>query len=165
MKAHFEMFAAYNAWANRRLYDAAAEMDDAALKAQAGAFFGSLFGTLSHLLIADQIWMHRLEGDGPAPASLTEQPHADLSDLRAAREATDERIVRYVEGLSAEALAGEVTYTTITGPATMTQRRDHALAHIFNHQTHHRGQCHHMLTAAGRDAPPLDLLYYQREIA
>ncbi|MEL7462633.1 MAG: DinB family protein [Pseudomonadota bacterium] len=165
MKAHFEMFAAYNAWANRRLYDAAGEMSDEALKAPAGAFFGSLFGTLSHLLIADQIWLWRLEGAGPAPTSLTEAPHDDLPALKDAREETDLRMIRYIADLADDDLAGEVTYTTITGPATMTQRRDHALAHIFNHQTHHRGQCHHMLTAAGRAAPPLDLLFYQREIA
>ncbi|MEL6793525.1 MAG: DinB family protein [Pseudomonadota bacterium] len=165
MKAHFEMFAAYNAWANRRLYDAAREMGDEALKAPAGAFFGSLFGTLSHLVIADQLWMRRLDGGGAQPTSLTEHPSPDFASLREAREAEDERIVDYVAALTAEDLAGEITYTTITGPMTMTQRRDHALAHIFNHQTHHRGQCHHMLTAAGRDAPPLDLLFYQREIA
>lgn len=165
MKAHFEMFAAYNTWANRRLYDAAAEMDDAALKAPAGGFFGSLFGTLSHLLIGDQAWMRRFDGEGPVPTSMEGLPHDALSSLRAAREAMDERITGYIDTLPETEFTADMTFSTVTGPKNMTLRRDHALAHFFNHQTHHRGQCHHMLTAAGRDAPPLDLLFYQWEIA
>ncbi|MEO0361059.1 MAG: DinB family protein [Pseudomonadota bacterium] len=163
MKAHFEMFAAYNAWANRRLYEAAAEMDDEARKAPAGAFFGSLHGTLNHLLAADQIWMKRFEGDGPAPTALDEQPFDDFGPLRASRESLDGRMARFVDAQTEETLAGEVTYTTITGPKNVTQPLAEALSHVFNHQTHHRGQCHHMLTAAGRDAPPLDLLFWMRE--
>lgn len=163
MKAHFEMFAAYNAWANRRLYDAAAEMTDDARKADAGAFFGSLHGTLNHLIVGDRIWMSRFEGRGPVPAALDEIPFDDFAALHSERKALDDRIARYVLGLSEDAFAAEITYTTITSPAKVTQPLAPALAHFFNHQTHHRGQCHHMLTAAGRDAQPLDLLYFQRE--
>lgn len=164
MKAHFEMFAAYNRWANRRLYDAAAEMDDEALKAPAGAFFGSLYGTLCHLLVGDQAWMRRFDGTGPIPTAMDGLPFDDFSDLRQARDEMDQRISSYVENLTEDDLNGEMTFTTVTGPMTMTVRRGPALSHLFNHQTHHRGQCHHMLTAAGRDAPPLDLLFYLRSL-
>ena len=123
MKAHFEMFAAYNAWANRRLYDAAAEMDDAALKAPAGAFFGSLFGTLSHLLIGDQAWMNRFDGEGPVPTSMEGLPFDALPALRTAREAMDARITGYVAALRESDVTAEMTFSTVTGPKNMTLRR------------------------------------------
>lgn len=163
MKAYFTMFAAYNEWANRRLYDACAPMGDAARKAEAGAFFGSLHGTLGHLVIADQIWMRRFTGDGPAPAALADNPFEDFGELRSVRAALDARIIDYVAGLADGDTEGVISYTTLTTPEPVSQPLASALAHLFNHQTHHRGQCHHMLTAAGQDAPPLDLLYYQRE--
>ena len=161
MKAHFEMMAAYNAWANARLYDAAAEMSDEVRKAPAGAFFDSLYGTLSHLLMGDRAWMRRFDGEGPPVTALTDWPYEAFDDLRAAREAMDARISRYVEGLSEAALDEEMTVTLIVLSKTVTTPRHEALSHLFNHQTHHRGQCHHMLTAAGRDAPPLDLFFFR----
>lgn len=165
MKAHFEMFAAYNAWANRRLYDAAAEMEDAARKAPAGAFFGSLHNTLNHLLVADRIWMNRFTGEGETHRRLDDVPFTEFAPLRAAREAMDGRMVRFVAGHSDESLARTFTYVPVTSPEPITQALAPALAHLFNHQTHHRGQCHQMLTAAERKAPPLDLIYFQREAA
>ncbi len=163
MKAHFEMFAAYNAWANRRLYDAAAEMDDAARKAPAGAFFGSLHNTLNHLLVADRIWMNRFTGEGETHQRLDDVPFAEFTALRTTREAMDARMAEYVAGLSEDDLARTFTYVRVTSPEPITQALAPALAHVFNHQTHHRGQCHQMLTAAEREAPPLDLLFWQRE--
>ena len=165
MKAHFEMFAAYNEWANRRLYEAAAAMDDEARKAAAGAFFGSLHNTLNHILVADRIWMNRFTGEGETHKRLDDVPFAAFEALRAAREAMDARIARYVAGLSDEALSRTFSYVRVSSPEPVTQTLAPALAHFFNHQTHHRGQCHQMLTAAGRAAPPLDLLFFQREAA
>ena len=70
MKQHFMMFAAYNRWANARIYDAAAALPEEAFKRDVGAFFGSLMGTLNHILVADRIWLKRFTGEGEAPASL-----------------------------------------------------------------------------------------------
>ncbi|MFV0474800.1 MAG: DinB family protein [Pikeienuella sp.] len=165
VKAHFEMFAAYNAWANRRLYAAAGEMDDAARKAPAGAFFGSLHGTLNHILVADRIWMRRFTGEGETHDRLDAIPFDDFKALSDARAAMDARIAGYIAGLSEADLAASFTYSPISNPAPVTLKLATALAHVFNHQTHHRGQCHHMLTAAGRAAPPLDLIYHQLETA
>lgn len=162
MKAHFVTFAAYNAWANRRLYDACAEMSDEDRRAEAGAFFGSLHATLGHLVIADRIWLYRFTGAGPAPTALTSGDEIGFDELRADRTATDARIADYVAGLSERDIERAISYTTITLPEPITQPLGSALAHMFNHQTHHRGQCHHMLTAAGHEAPPLDLLFFQR---
>src|SRR5699024_8237531 len=85
MRQHFQMFAAYNRWANAAVYDAAAQLDDAALNHDTGAFFGSLLGTLNHVLVADRIWLKRFTGEGAAPAALDATLHADLPALRAAR--------------------------------------------------------------------------------
>ena len=68
MKQHFMMFAAYNQWANGRIYDAAADLNDAEFERDVGAFFGSMMGTLNHLLVADRVWMKRFSGEGDAPA-------------------------------------------------------------------------------------------------
>ncbi|MEM1316629.1 MAG: DinB family protein [Pseudomonadota bacterium] len=165
MKAHFTLFARYNAWANARLYDAAAALSDEAYVSDEGAFFGSMRNTLNHILVADVLWMARFRAWPQPKIPLDGVMHAPLADLRAAREAQDDDILQWVEGLSEADLDGEITYTTITGPMTMTQRLDQALPHFFNHQTHHRGQAHMILTRLTGDAPPLDLLMYQRETA
>jgi uncharacterized damage-inducible protein DinB len=163
MKQILEMLAGYNQWANRRLYAAAAELPDADYRADHGAFFGSVHGTLNHLLAGDRIWMRRLTGEGDAPASLDAILHDDFVDLRAAREAEDERIIAYVAALSGDDLAGTVRYRTISNPANIEQELLPVLVNFFNHQTHHRGQAHCLLTRISNRAPSLDLLMYQRE--
>lgn len=161
----FPMLARYNDWANRRLYGRAAALPDAEYRADRGAFFGSVHGTLSHLVVADRIWLNRFTGDGPAYPRLDLILYADLEELRAAREAEDQRIVTWVDSLDAERLAGAFSYRTIVDPREVTQPLAPALMHFFNHQTHHRGQVHTLMTIiGGRDAAPaLDLIYFQRE--
>lgn len=162
MHQHFQMFAAYNRWANRIVYDAAAELDEERLNRNTGAFFGSLIGTLNHVLVGDRVWLKRFTGTGATPRKLDEMLHADLASLRAARDAEDERIVTWVDGLSDTQLAGRFTYLTVTDMRTISQRLAPALAHFFNHQTHHRGQAHTILTALGQPSLALDLIYFQR---
>jgi len=162
VKQHFAMMAAYNAWANRRVYEAAALLDDEAYRRDAGAFFKSLHGTLNHLLAADRIWMKRFTGEGDAPAALDSILHDTLPALALAREAEDRRIIDWVDGLSREALAGRFTYMTVTDLRTVSQRLSPALAHLFNHQTHHRGQAHTILTSLGQPSLQLDLIFFQR---
>lgn len=159
----FPMLAAYNGWANRRLYDAAATLDDAQYRADRGAFFKSVHGTLNHLLVTDRIWMQRFTREGDAPDRLDAILFEDLAGLRPAREAEDVRIVRYVGGLGPEALAGTVSYRRVSTPEAFTQPLGLALLHLFNHQTHHRGQVHALLTGLTGRAPSLDLLLFQRE--
>lgn len=162
MKQHFRMFAAYNAWANARIYDAAEALTEAEFGDDAGAFFGSMRGTLNHILVADRVWMKRFTGDGAAPKSLDTIIHADIGMLRRAREAEDRRILDWIEGLDEARLAGRFTYTTIVDATTVSQRLAPALDHFFNHQTHHRGQAHMILTSLGRPSLVLDLIYFHR---
>lgn len=162
MHDHFKMFAAYNAWANQRLYEAAGKLDDGQWLRDCGAFFGSMQRTLNHLLVTDRIWLRRFTGEGPAHAGLDEVPFEALGELRDARQAEDRRIIAFVDSLSPELLAGPFTYVPVTNPVPVTQKRSLALAHLFNHQTHHRGQAHVILTSLGQAAPSLDLIYFQR---
>lgn len=157
----YRMFAGYNVWANARLYDACAALPESEWGRDRGAFFGSLQGTLNHILIADRIWMARLDGRGPVPQRLDEVPFPDLADLRAARAVEDERIGRFVEGLG-DRVEGVLTYRTMAGEP-FEQPLSTVLDHLFNHQTHHRGQAHALVSQAGAEPPPLDLLYYLRE--
>jgi uncharacterized damage-inducible protein DinB len=163
VKARYVMFAAYNAWANERLYEAAGELGDADYRADRGAFFKSVHGTLNHLLVADRIWMRRFTGTGEAPDRLDAILHEAFAALRAARRAEDERIIDYVAALSESDLAGSLRYRTVVRPQTIEQELAPALDHFFNHQTHHRGQAHCLLTAIMGDAPSLDLIIFQRE--
>ena len=165
MKPHFAMFAAYNGWANDRLYAAARAVSREDYLAEHGAFFGSLNATLNHLLVTDRIWMHRFSGDGPQHSALNEVLTHDLDALAALRTTEDARLIAYVDGLDEAAIAGNFTYRPITNPVEVTQPLGPALAHLFNHQTHHRGQATVILTRiAGRDAcPSLDLIQFQRQ--
>lgn len=165
MKAHFVDFARYNRWANRRLHDAAAKLDDADYRADRGAFFKSMQGTLNHMLVADRVWMQRFTGQGTAPERLDTILHDDLAGLRTAREAEDRRIVDYVDGLDEARLAGSIRYRRVSTPDEFVQALMPALSHFFNHQTHHRGQAHSILCGFGHRDLVLDLLFYQREIA
>ena len=165
LKPTFAAFARYNAWANRLIYDAAAELSDRDYRADRGAFFRSVHGTLNHLLVADRVWMQRFTGEGEAPSRLDAILHDDLADLRRAREAEDARIVAYVDGLDEAKLAGTISYRRVSTPEPFEQALAPALSHFFNHQTHHRGQVHALLTGLAGKAPEMDLLYFQRQQA
>lgn len=153
----------YNAWANRHLYDAAAALPDAEYRADQGAFFGSLHRTLNHLLVGDTVWMGRFVGDRTPPPALDAVLHDDLASLRIAREAMDARILAFVEGLDDAALDATFSYRTMIRPVLVTQPLAPVLDHFFNHQTHHRGQAHVLLTRSAGRAPSFDLIAYQRE--
>ncbi|WP_139975555.1 MULTISPECIES: DinB family protein [Brucella/Ochrobactrum group] len=162
MEQHFQMFSCYNRWANELLYAAAANLSDEEYRLDLGLFFGSIHRTLNHLLVTDRIWMKRFTGEGDHPKQLDAIITDNFITLRDLRNAEDERICRYTESLNADQLAGRFTYTTISDMRTMSQRLAPSLAHLFNHQTHHRGQIHAALTRLGTDAPSLDLSQFQR---
>ncbi len=165
MKSRYQMFAGYNAWCNERLYDAAETVPDTDYRADRGAFFKSLHGTLNHLLVADRVWMRRFTGVGELPPSLDAILYDDLPALRAARRTQDTLISRYIDGLSETDLTGTLRYRTVTNPQTIEQPLAPALDHFFNHQTHHRGQAHGLLSGLiGNDkTPSFDLILYQRQ--
>ena len=165
MKSRYRMFAGYNAWCNERLYAAAATLSDADYRADRGAFFKSVHGTLNHLLVGDRIWMRRFTGAGDVPPTLDAILHDNFEPLRAARRSEDTLISRYIDRLSDGDLNGMLRYRTMVRPQAIEQPLAPALDHFFNHQTHHRGQAHALLSSIiGKDATPsFDLIIYQRE--
>ncbi len=107
--------------------------------------------------------MKRFTGEGEAPNRLDAILFENFDDLRAARRNEDERIAAYIDRLSDADLAARIRYRTITNPTDVEQPLAPVLMHFFNHQTHHRGQVHCLITGLGRDAPSLDLLPFQRQ--
>lgn len=159
---HLQTMAAYGAWANERIYGAIAELSDEDYRAERGAFFGSIHGTLNHILVADRLWMGRLVDDMPDIPTLDTILYGGFADLRAARRAEDKRIAGFVDSLPPARLDDVLSYRTMAGDANQTPIRL-VLTHMFNHATHHRGQAHGLLSQVPADPPPLDLIYFLRE--
>jgi uncharacterized damage-inducible protein DinB len=154
--AHFQMMARYNRIANQRLYDCCTQLSDAERKKNRQAFFKSIHGTLNHIMVGDRNWMTRFEGGVASSAHLDAILYEDFDELRAARIREDERIERFAAGLSETFLDGEIAYVSNEGES-FRRLAAMLLAHLFNHQTHHRGQVHAMLSQAGIATPVLDL--------
>jgi len=161
-KQYFIMMAAYNQRANGRLYDAAVALEPEEFTRDVSAFFKSMMGTLNHLLVTDRIWMRRFTGEGDAPRHLDEILHIALPELRIARDLEDKRIIDWIDALDESVFLGRFTYTPVTNPREVSQRLGPALVHLFNHQTHHRGHAHMILSVLGKEPPSLDLIYFQR---
>ncbi|MGQ0662326.1 MAG: DinB family protein [Pseudomonadota bacterium] len=159
---YFRTLARYNQWANRRLYGACAALPEAAYMKVRPSFFGSIHATLNHILVGDRIWLSRIAAHDHGIKSLDQILYGDLVGLRVAREAEDAQIINLIDGLDPPTLNTTLRYRNMKGESQATPMR-FVLAHFFNHQTHHRGQVHGLLSHAGADPPPLDLLFYLRE--
>lgn len=157
---HAQTMARYNRWQNRSLYREAGKLSDDDRKSPRGAFFGSVHATLSHLLFGDQVWMHRFgHPDKPRAKSIPDSVHAypDWAELTAARAAFDEVIIAWADGLDPAWLAGALTWTPPALGTPLTKPRWLLVTHLFNHQTHHRGQVHCLLTGFGMKPDDTDL--------
>jgi uncharacterized damage-inducible protein DinB len=151
--------AAYNRWMNERLYDVCAELTDEQRRRDCGAFFKSIHGTLNHLVLTDQIWLGRFQGTPFHFESLDQELHHDFSELRAAREAVDQRIIDWAGSLTESDLAATLRYTSAVNPKPRKYEMWLAVAHFFNHQTHHRGQLTTLLSQFGVDYGVTDLVW------
>lgn len=151
--------AAYNKEMNRRLFDAAARLTDEERRRDRGAFWHSLHGTLNHLLYGDLAWMSRFAGWPPPPVSLKQSDalYADFAPLRAARIETDARIVAWAAGVTDAWLAGTMRWFSNSAQREFVMPHWFLVTHLFNHETHHRGQAHALVTAAGQDTGDTDL--------
>jgi uncharacterized damage-inducible protein DinB len=158
-RAWCRMMAAYNSEMNRRLYGAAAGLTDAARREDRGAFFGSIQRTLSHLMWGDTVWMARFDGWEPPKVGIRQSPDLwpDFAPMREARIATDERIEEWAARVDAGWLGQDMTWFSGVLNREITRPNAMLVTHFFNHQTHHRGQAHTLLTAAGADTGDTDL--------
>ncbi len=169
MRNSFELMASYNTWMNAKVYEAAGQLSTDELSADKGAFFGSVLGTLNHLLVADRIWLQRFAAHMPAdealapvrrlrrPQALNERLFADFAQMRENREMLDGVIEQWVGGLTDSSLGETFCYATLKGDR-FCKRFASVLLHFFNHQTHHRGQVTTLLSQFGKDVGVTDLL-------
>ena len=157
--AHIRTMAAYNQAMNARLYRAADALSEAQRREDAGAFFGSLHGTLSHLLWGDRTWMHRFAGWERPPGGIPESPRMveEWGALKQARAEADAGIIAWAGALRGAALEGDLTWFSGGTGREMTRPRWLLIAHMFNHQTHHRGQAHVLVTRHGVRVEDTDL--------
>ena len=151
--------ATYNAEMNRRIYAAAERLPDAARRLPRGAFWSSIHGTLCHLLWGDRIWMSRFD-NWEKPSVIQKESAtliADFGELKRARLEADERISNWAARVSRDWLAQEQVWFSQSANKELRQPRSLLVAHFFNHQTHHRGQAHAMITACGEKTGDTDL--------
>ena len=161
-RQHFKLLAAYNRWANARLYAAALDLSDLSYRLQTGVYFGSLHGTLNHLLLTDRLWLKRLTGEGDLPNDLDAILYEDRIELTKARIEEDNRLVETIGKYDETVLSSLFSYRTTSGMPQSQVLAD-ILLHLFNHQTLHRGQAHACLSIlTGGEPPSLDLLAFQR---
>ena len=159
-KNHYLMFAHYNQWANAELYAAIQALSPEQLQQDCGAYFKSIIQMINHLYVGDVLWFERICGLKPSGYALDDMPYPDAGDLIQARKAHDLRLLAYIHSLDEAEFAQEICYI----------RRDQAyheplaeiLAHVFNHQSHHRGQLHSMIYRLTGISLELDLIFFQR---
>ncbi|MEO8658604.1 MAG: DinB family protein [Bryobacteraceae bacterium] len=156
MVEYFQTLARYNTVANERIYAACAALDDAQYRHRGAASFGSIHRTLNHIMVGDRIWMGRFEGVDSGITKLDAVLFEDLATLTQARREDDLRIEQYTARLTAETLASTLHYTNMAG-REFDDSMAVLLGHMFNHQTHHRGQIHVMLSEAGVRGLSLDM--------
>ena len=158
-RAYVQRMARYNRWQNENLYGAADRLSVEERRRERGAFFGSIEKTLSHLLWGDRIWMHRF-ADTPKPqGGIAESVslYDDWETLKSARADFDQTIIAWADTVRPQWLAADQTYFSGAIGREVKKPRWVLVTHMFNHQTHHRGQVHCMLTQAGGKSSDTDL--------
>ncbi|MDX1551944.1 MAG: DinB family protein [Marinobacter sp.] len=169
LKAHFQLLASYNQWMNAKVYEAAGSLSASELAKDRGGFFGSVLGTLNHIVVADTIWLKRFVThpscgalfravtDLENPTRLDQILFNDLGSLKGHRIWLDRQIIDWISRLSEDDLDFVLSYRSIKG--TLARKRYSSLVlHFFNHQTHHRGQVSTLLSQLHVDIGVTDLL-------
>ena len=159
-RAYMQTMADYNRWQNSSLYGAAANLSEEERRADRGAFFGSIHATLSHLFWGDKMWLQRFGQpvnilQESIPASVDE--FADWDEMVRERQAVDQQIINWAAGFDEARLGEDLTWFSGAMGRDVSKPLALLIVHFFNHQTHHRGQVHAMLTAAGQRPDDTDL--------
>jgi uncharacterized damage-inducible protein DinB len=155
--SYCQLLARYNRWMNERLYALLADVDDAERKRDRGAFFGSIHGTLNHLLWGDLMWLGRFVGEPCTASAFGADMFADFGELAREREAADRKILDWAGRVTPEWLAGTLVYASRVDGRTRELPRTVATIHLFNHGMHHRGQLTTLMKQAGVDPGVTDL--------
>lgn len=161
-RASLRQMASYHRWANEVLAEGVRRVDESDYRRDVGLFFGSLHGTLNHVLLVDRLWYARFTGETFEPEGLDEELEPDRSALLERIDERSRNWIDYVDDLDDTDLERSLTYHNTKG-IRRKLRRGPALLHVFNHGTHHRGQVSAGLTRLGHEAPEMDLFYFLLE--
>lgn len=159
---YIRTMARYNRWQNGNVYGVAAKLTDDVRRQDRGAFFGSIHSTLNHILWADQLWMSRFAvTPRPTARSISESigQHADFAELERERVAFDVVISDWANALNPGWVAGDLMWYSGATKQDVSKPKGQLVTHMFNHQAHHRGQVHCMLTQCGVDPGATDLAF------
>ncbi|MGK7928918.1 MAG: DinB family protein [Spirulina sp.] len=157
LRNHYQLMAQYNQWMNEKIYGICQQIPDRDRKKDLGAFFKSIHGTLNHLLYGDLAWMERLAQNRYTPQKIDSELFHDFSEMRRRRESLDREIVNWTKRLSEAWLIQPFTYTSNVDGKTRTLPTWCLLTHMFNHQTHHRGQVTTLIKQLGYDPGITDI--------
>jgi uncharacterized damage-inducible protein DinB len=152
----FRIFARYNRVANERLYEQVGKLDIAEYRRERRGSFGSIHVLLNHILVGDRIWMSRFAGGGKTTPPLNTILFETFAEINAARTEEDASIVAFFEKVDDGFLTRQLAYTNSFGKDCVVEAGP-AVLHFFNHQTHHRGQVHVMLSQTEVSPPALDM--------
>ncbi len=174
MFEYLQRMARYNQWMNQKLYAKVQLLSAADIAKDRGAFFSSILGTLNHILVADMFWLRRFSGakvckqalapmrELTMPSSLSDILYEDMQALTAARQNMDTLILAFSQTWTEQTLKENIAYRNLKGEKQQ-QPLGALLQHVFNHQTHHRGQITTLLFQAGIDPEATDLLVMMME--
>lgn len=152
-----QLMARYNRWMNERLYALLADLPDDERKRERGAFFGSMHGTLNHLLWGDRVWLGRFIDEPCAAPAFGADMYADFGELARERETTDRKMLDWAGSVTAAWLGETLRYTSKVDGRSREMPRAVAALQLFNHGTHHRGQLTTLLRQAGHDLGATDI--------
>lgn len=167
----FRLLAQYNSWANDRLYSLLSTLTEAERQQNLGAFFSSIHGTLSHLLLGDRIWLGRFARGTEREFSALENTklvfeydslnvilYSEFAEFWQERKRTDRAIEQWMSELEPEMLSVRVCYRNAKRGIDRKHSLWFGLTHFFNHQTHHRAQATTLLQQLGYDYGATDFL-------
>lgn len=152
--------ARYNAWANKRLYAVAEQLSAEEINKDRRGFFKSILGTLNHILLADLIYRERLEKKPTTFSRLDAIIHDEINNLKLAQFQQDNWYLKFCNDMDPKELEGTLSFDTVETGEFFSLPLRMCLTNLFQHQIHHRGQTHHMLSHAGLEPPPLDVVQF-----
>jgi uncharacterized damage-inducible protein DinB len=151
------LMAEYNVWMNDKIYAACAGLSAEELKRDRGAFFRSIHATLNHVLWGDRVWLGRFNGKTYPVGAIGVDLYDQFAELHAARHEMDQELLGWSRSVTQAWLDEPMTWQSRAYAFSQTQPRWVLVVQMFNHQTHHRGQVHAMLTPLGIDVGPTDV--------
>jgi uncharacterized damage-inducible protein DinB len=155
--SYYQLMAEYNCWMNQSLYSVCSEIPDEKRKQDLGAFFKSIHGTLNHLLYGDKAWMGRFTNNLFSVAAIGQELYADFEELRVEREKMDQQILEWSMKLDPVWLRQPFEYTSNVDGKHRVLPASILVTHMFNHQTHHRGQITTLIKQLGYEPGVTDI--------